>query len=71
MFAYPPKLGPSGLWSFGPHDYTTADDVREIYWSPTAVSKYNQKRGAYLETDHKRYKQGEIPGGDPQIPIPG
>ena len=71
MYAYPGKLGPAGFWGFGPHDMTTADDVREIYWSPTAVSKYNQKQGAYIETDHKRYKQGEIPGGDPQIPIPG
>jgi hypothetical protein len=71
MFAYPGKLGPAGFWSFGAHDYTTADDVREIYWNPNAVSKYNQKHGAYIETDHKRYKQGQIPGGDPQIPIPG
>lgn len=71
MHAYPGKLGPAGYWAFGPNDMTTADDVREIYWSPTAVSKYNQKRGAYLETDRKRYKQGEIPGGDPQIPVPG
>jgi len=71
MFAYPGKLGPGGYWSFGPHDYTTADDLREIYWSPTAISKYNQKPGAYLETDHKRYRQGQIPPGDPQIPIPG
>jgi hypothetical protein len=70
MFAYPGRLGPAGFWSFGPHDYTAADDVREIYWDPTAVSKYNQKQGAYVETDHKRYRQGEIPAGDPAIPIP-
>ena len=71
MFSYPGKLGPAGFWSFGPHDYTAADDVREIYWDPNATSKYNQKQGAFVETDHKRYRQGEIPSGAPQIPVPG
>jgi hypothetical protein len=68
MFAYPGKLGPAGFWSFGPHDYTCADDVREIYWDPNATSTYNQKQGAYVETDHQRYREGQIPAGTPQIP---
>lgn len=71
MFSYPGKLGPAGYWSFGPHDYTCADDVREIYWDPNATSKYNQKQGAFVETDHQRYRQGQIPSGDPQIPVNG
>jgi hypothetical protein len=70
MFAYPRKLGPAGSWGFGEHDYTTADDVREICWDPNAVSNYNQKKGAFIETDHLRFKKGEIPTGDPLCPIP-
>ena len=70
MFAYPRKLGPAGSWGFGAHDYTTADDVREICWDPNAVSNYNQKKGAFVETDHQRYAKGSIPGGDPLCPIP-
>jgi hypothetical protein len=70
MFAYPRKLGPAGSWGFGEHDYTTADDVREICWDPNAISNYNQKQGAFVETDHKRYAEGEIPGGDPGCPVP-
>jgi hypothetical protein len=70
MFAYPRKLGPAGSWGFGEHDYTTADDVREICWDPNATSNYNQKQGAFIETDHKRYMKGEIPGGDSGCPIP-
>jgi hypothetical protein len=69
MFSYPPRMGPVGLWGFGQHDYTTADDVREIYWDPSATSKYNQKQGAYIDpAPGKRYKVGEIPSGDPNIP---
>jgi hypothetical protein len=70
MFSYPPKLGPAGVWGFGPHDYTTSDDVREIYWDPNAISNYNQKQGAYIELNGgKRYREGEIPPGL-QVPVP-
>jgi hypothetical protein len=70
MFSYPPKLGPAGVWGFGPHDYTTSDDVREIYWDPNTISNYNQKKGAYIEIGPgKRYRQGEIPSGL-QVPVP-
>lgn len=68
MFAYPPSLGPAGLWSFGPHDYTAADDVREIYWDRNATSKYNQKQGAFVESEPgKRYRRGEITPADPKV----
>jgi hypothetical protein len=69
MFAYPPRVGPAGLWGFGPHDYTAADDVREIYYDPNATSKYNQKKGAFVEAEPgKRYREGQITGGDPKVP---
>jgi hypothetical protein len=70
MFAYPPKLGPFGLWKFGTGDYTAANDVREIYWDPGAVSTYNGKNGAYLGTSNQRWAFGTIPAGDPGVPVP-
>lgn len=70
MFAYPPRVGPAGLWGMGPHDYTTADDVREIYWDRNAVSKYNQKKGAFIESEPGvRYREGEITRGSPKVPV--
>jgi hypothetical protein len=70
MFAYPPKLGPAGLWKFGPRDYTAANDVREIYWDANKVSTYNNKKGAYVETfPGTRWEQGKLPAGDPPIPV--
>ena len=70
MFAYPPKVGPFGLWQYGPHDYTAANDVREIYWDSTKTSSYNNKAGAFVETfPGVRWKQGQVPAGDPPIPV--
>ena len=72
MFSYPPKLGPAGFWQFGPHDYTAANDVREVYWDPNATSTYNGKQGAFKEPlPGVRWKQGQIPTGDPKIPNVG
>jgi hypothetical protein len=72
MFAYPKKLGPAGLWGFGQGDYTPQDDVREIYWDPAAVSTYNGKQGAWVDPNPgARYARGQIPDGDPNIPVPG
>jgi hypothetical protein len=68
MFAYPEKLGPVGLWKFGPGDRTAANDVREIYWDPNAVSTYNAKQGAYKSSSGERWQAGQIPGGDPGVP---
>lgn len=69
MFDYPPRLGPVGLWDYGPQDYTAADDVREIYWDRNATSKYNQKQGAFIESNPgKRYRVGQLPPGKPDIP---
>jgi hypothetical protein len=70
MFAYPPKVGPFGLWQYGPHDYTAANDVREVFWDATKTSSYNNKQGAFVETfPGQRWRQGQIPSGDPPIPV--
>lgn len=68
MFAYPPHLGPVGLWKFSKGDRTAANDVREIYWDPKAISEYNGKNGAYLGTSDQRWEAGQIPAGDPGKP---
>ncbi|MDQ2649798.1 MAG: ABC transporter substrate-binding protein, partial [Actinomycetota bacterium] len=69
MFAYPQKLGPTGLWKFGPGDRTAANDVREIYWDPNAISTYNGKKGSFLGTSDQRWLSGQIPKGDPGKPL--
>jgi hypothetical protein len=70
MFSFPPKLGPVGRWGMAPHDYTAADDVREIYWDPSATSTYNGKQGAYIDPQKgTRWLPGAIPAGDPNIPV--
>ncbi|MFZ6003724.1 MAG: ABC transporter substrate-binding protein [Actinomycetota bacterium] len=69
MYDYEPKLGPVGLWDFGPGDHTSADDVREIYWDPNAVSSYNGQAGSYIGLDlngdglDDRYRRNELPSG--------
>jgi len=69
MYNYEPKLGPVGLWDFGPGDHTSADDVREIYWDRAATSSYNGQQGAYIGIDangdgvHDRYRKDELPSG--------
>lgn len=68
MFAYPPKLGPVGLWKFSKGDRTAANDVREIYFDPNATSTYNGKKGAYMGTSDQRWESGKIPGGNPGKP---
>jgi hypothetical protein len=71
MFAYPPRLGPAGYWAFGPHDYTPANDVREIYYDPNATSQYNGKKGAFIDPQPgTRWLPGQIPAGQPNIPTP-
>lgn len=72
MYSFPKSSGRSGTWAFGPDDYATADDAREIYWKPDAASSQNQRRGAWLDTaPGTRYPIGTWPSGDPAIPNPG
>src|SRR3954453_6231121 len=70
MFAFPPKLGPAGLWGFGKDQYTIPNDFREVCWSPSTVSPYNSKQGAYIETSKDRWTIDHVPGGKPGCPIP-
>jgi hypothetical protein len=70
MFNYPGKMGPVGRWSFGPGNRTGADDVREIFWDPNAISGYNGKQGAYIGTGGDRWLPGRIPAGEPGKPKP-
>jgi hypothetical protein len=49
-------------------DYTGIEDVREVWWSATARSNVDGKPGAYVPVDGgRRYKSGQIPGGDPKV----
>jgi len=69
MFDYPTSSGRAGTWAFGPNDYATAEDAREIYWDPSTASTQNGLRGAYAETmPAKRFTIGSWPTGDPAVP---
>jgi hypothetical protein len=70
MYAYPPKLGPAGQWGFSSTQHTIPNDFREICWSPTAVSPFNGKQGAYTQTSDQRWTATSIPSGPPGCPIP-
>lgn len=68
MFDYPEALGPAGLWSFGPDDYTPMDDYHEMYWDPEGISSYNGEPGTWVDPNPgQRYRHGagELPQGDP------
>jgi hypothetical protein len=49
MFSYPPAVGPRGTWHFGPGDYTSTDDFREIWWAPDRISGQNGNAGTWIE----------------------
>src|SRR5205814_10086676 len=70
MFAFPPKLGPAGLWGWNPNQYTIPNDFREVCWSPSTVSPNNSKQGADIETPTQRWTQNGIPKRPPGCPIP-
>lgn len=50
LFHYPPTVGETGRWSFGPDDYTATDDAREIYFDPSAMSPFDNAPGKYQPT---------------------
>lgn len=76
------KLPPRGGWkatggrpeviliNFGKDDYTAISDVREVYWSETAISKLDGQAGAYVPVNGgRRYELGEW-DGTLNIPVP-
>jgi hypothetical protein len=68
MFSYQGGTGPYGTWAFGEKQYTPTQDAREIWWDPKRTSTYNQKAGAYVETEPgKRYRIGSWPKDDPKV----
>lgn len=67
MFSYPRRSGPSGSWGFGPNDYTTAEDAREVVWSPTTVSPQTRTPGAYVDPNGgARFPIGRWPATPPR-----
>ncbi|HLX89957.1 MAG TPA: hypothetical protein VKR22_16040 [Acidimicrobiales bacterium] len=70
MFAYPPRLGPAGLWGFSTAQHTIPNDFREVCWSPNTTSPNNNKPGAYVQTSNQRWTPDNVPKGPPGCPIP-
>jgi hypothetical protein len=69
MFRYPQTSGPFGTWKFGPGDYTTSQDAREIWWDSNAISPQNDKKGAWIDPNHgQRFPIGRFPAGEPNVP---
>jgi hypothetical protein len=55
--------------SFSRGDYAWNDDMREVYWSTTKPSTYNQEPGHYVTLNNGvRFMQGQFPSGPFTIP---
>ncbi len=67
MFRYPGRSGFLGTWKFGPGDYSTSQDAREVFYSASAVSPFNRERGAWIDPSggKNRYPIGKFPSGEP------
>jgi len=69
LFCCRPPAGETGKWSFGPGDRTATDDAREVYWSPTGISPFNNAPGRWATAlEGKRYVT-DWPEGDTGFPI--
>ncbi len=67
MFDYPRHTGPYGTWGFGPNDYTTSDDAREVFWNPAAASIQTRSAGTYQDPNGgARYPIGKWPPTPPR-----
>jgi len=66
MFKYPQRSGTQGTWKFGPNDYTTSQDAREVYWDPRVVSPQSKETGSWIDATGKRFPIGQFPAGDPK-----
>ena len=52
------------LVKFGPNDYTSISDFREVYWDATARSAIDDNAGAYVPLEGgRRYQVGQVPAG--------
>jgi len=64
-FYFPPTTGEYGLLYFGPHNHFNTHDMREVYWSSTAIGA-DGNPGSYVDvTPGKRYTAADWPSGDP------
>lgn len=66
MFSYPQRTGSQGTWKFGPGDYTTSQDAREVYWDPRVISPQSKEPGSWIDATGKRFPIGQFPAGDPK-----
>ncbi len=67
MFDYPKRTGPYGTWGFGPNDYTTSDDAREVFWNPSVPSVQTRSPGTYQDPNGgARYPIGKWPATPPR-----
>jgi hypothetical protein len=69
-----PPVGGAGrvpLYKWAADDYTGVDDIKEVYWDPTATSAVDGSTGAYVAVGgDKRYQLGQLTAGlDPSIPV--
>lgn len=67
MFRYPTRTGPFGTWTFGPNDYSTSQDAREVFWNPSARSPETREAGTYVDPNGgRRFPIGRWPNTPPQ-----
>ena len=69
LFRYPPTGGETGVWSFGPGDYTGTNDAREIFYDPNTVSPFNFEKGRYVKTLGGNRYINNWPAGPVEFPI--
>ncbi len=68
MFSYPGGKGLYGTWAFPAGNYTPQRDTRILWWNPEAISRYNRKKGSYIEAyGGKRFPIGQLPSGKPDL----
>lgn len=69
LFRYPATGGETGVWSFGPGDYTGTNDAREIFYDPNTVSPFNFEKGRYVKTLGGNRYVNNWPAGPVEFPI--
>ncbi|HET7718756.1 MAG TPA: hypothetical protein VFK43_02230, partial [Acidimicrobiales bacterium] len=69
LFSYPPTVGETGQWSFGPGDRTATDNAREVYWDPEDISPFNSAPGRWATALEGRRFVTDWPEGELGLPI--